>query len=68
MSRVNLNYLKQKATAVESCVKDIENSCLNEYGEETEAAEDLRNNWDELYSVILDIHEILTDLVEEVEK
>lgn len=68
MSKVSLKLLQQRSAAVESCVNDIESISLNEYGEHTEEAEDLRNNWDLLYSMILDLHENLQDFIGEIEE
>ena len=67
MSKVYLGNLKQHAAAVEGCIQDIESVSLNEYGEATEESEDLRNNWDLLYTELLDLIESLDDFLGEVE-
>ena len=40
----------------------------NKHGEEYEEAEDLKNNWDVLYTSILDLSETLTDMLGEIER
>ncbi|APF22928.1 hypothetical protein [Clostridium butyricum] len=68
MSKVSLALLKQRSAAVESCVSEIENMSINKYGEQTEVAEGLRNNWDLLYSMVLDLHENIQDFMGEVKE
>ena len=67
MSKIYLENLKQHVSSVESCIQDAEPYLLNEYGEPLELAEELRNNWDLLYSEILDLHELLVDFTGEIE-
>ena len=67
MSRICLGNLKQHASAVQSCIEDAEPYLINEYGEPLEIADELRNNWDLLYSEILDLHELLVDFTGEIE-
>lgn len=67
MSKVSLSVLNQKAAAVNSCVSNVESTSLNKYEETSETAEDLRNSWDEFYSMFLDLHENLKDFISEVE-
>ena len=67
MSRICLGNLKRHAAAVESCIQDVEPYLLNKYGEASEKSEELRNNWDLLYSEILDLHELLVDFTGEIE-
>ena len=67
MSKVSMELLKQHAAAVESCIQDAEPYLINEYGEPLELADELRNNWDLLYSEILDLHELLVDFTGEIE-
>ena len=67
MSKVSMELLKQHAAAVESCIQDSEPYLINEYGEPLELADELRNNWDLLYSEILDLHELLVDFTGEIE-
>lgn len=57
-----MKLLQQEAAAVESCVKSIE------YYSYTIETEELRNNWDKLYSTILDLHENVSEFIGEVEK
>lgn len=68
MSRICLENLKQHAAAVESCIQECEPYITNEYGETKECCDDLRNNWDLLYSEILDLHELLADFTGEIEQ
>lgn len=68
MSKVSLKILQQRSAAVESCVQSVELICLNQYGETSEEAEDLRNNWDLLYTMILDLHENLQSFMGEIEE
>ena len=65
MSKVSLKLLEQKAAAMESCVKDVEYAVATE--KQQDAAEELRDNWDLLYTAILDVHETLQDLLGEIE-
>ena len=67
MSKVSMELLKQHAAAVESCIQDAEPYLINEYGEPLELADELRNNWDLLYSEILDLYELLVDFTGEIE-
>ena len=67
MSRICLGNLKQHAAAVESCIQDAEPYLINECGESVEIADELRNNWDLLYSEILDLYELLVDFTGEIE-
>lgn len=60
---VNLNKFKQKASAVSSLVEDIGNQLPN-----SEYAEELDNNYGELYSMILDVVETLDCILSDVEK
>ena len=66
MSKVSLKILEQKAASVESCVKDVEYAATTE--KQQDIAEELRCNWDLLYTTLLDFHEILVDLLGEIEK
>ena len=68
MSKVSVELLKQRASAVQSCIEDAEPYLINEYGEPLELADELRNNWDLAYSEILDLIEILTDFTGEIEQ
>ena len=67
MSKIYLENLKQHVASVESCIQDAEPYLLNEYGEPLELADELRNNWDLLYSEILDLYELLVDFTGEIE-
>ena len=67
MSKVSMELLKQHAAAVESCIQDAEPYLINECGESVEIADELRNNWDLLYSEILDLYELLVDFTGEIE-
>ena len=67
MSKVSMELLKQHASAVQSCIEDAEPYLINEYGEPLEIADELRNNWDLLYSEILDLYELLVDFTGEIE-
>ena len=66
MSKVSLKILEQKAASVESCVKDVEYAAATE--KQQDIAEELRGNWDLLYTTLLDFHEILCDLLGEIER
>lgn len=68
MNKVSMSLLVQRSAAIESCVNDIEMCLLNEFGEESEEAEMLRNNWDILYDMILDLHENLVDFMGGIEE
>ena len=67
MSKIYIENLKQHVASVESCIQDAEPYLLNEYGEPLELADELRNNWDLLYSEILDLYELLVDFTGEIE-
>ena len=67
MNKIYLENLKQHVASVESCIQDAEPYLLNEYGEPLEIADELRNNWDLLYSEILDLYELLVDFTGEIE-
>ena len=67
MSKVSVELLKQHASAVQSCIEDAEPYLINEYGEPLEIADELRNNWDLLYSEILDLYELLVDFTGVIE-
>lgn len=67
MSKVSLALLKQRSAAVESCVDNIECAYSSYYGD-NEEVEELRNNWDLLYTMILDLHENLQDFIGEIEE
>ena len=64
MSKVSLNVFLQELAAVESCVQSVEYLSLETNSE----VEELRNNWDKLYTSILDLHENLVDFIGEIEK
>lgn len=64
MSKVSLKVLQQEAATVESCVQSVEYLSLETNSE----VEELRNNWDKLYTSILDLHENLVDFIGEIEK
>ena len=66
MSKIYLSNLKQHVASVESCIQDAEPYLINEYGEPLELADELRNNWDLLYSEILDLYELLVDFTGEI--
>ena len=67
MSKVSMELLKQHASAVQSCIEDAEPYLINEYGELLEISDELINNWDLLYSEILDLYELLVDFTGEIE-
>ena len=67
MSKIYLENLKQHVASVESCIQDAEPYLINECGESVEIADELRNNWDLLYSEILDLYELLVDFTGEIE-
>lgn len=60
---ISLNRLKEKSAAVSSLVEDIRNQLPN-----SEYAEDLENNYSELYSIILDVCETLDCILSDIEK
>jgi len=64
MARVSLRQFKQKAAAVSSLVKDITVARVPKL----EDLEDLERNYDELYSMILDVAETLDAVISDVEK
>ena len=68
MSKISLTLLSQQAAAVNSCIDAVSNVCLNKYGEEREESEELRNNWDVLYTNILEIKETLENVLGDIEK
>ena len=61
---LSLRQLKQKAAAVSSIVKDV---CVARIPT-LEDLEDLERNYDELYSMILDVSETLDCVLSDVEK
>lgn len=65
MSKVSLNVFLQELAAVESCVCSIENAFG--YSDSNEEVEELRENWDRLYSTALDLHENTQDFIGEIE-
>ena len=67
MSKIYIENLKQHVASVESCIQDAEPYLINEYGEPLDIADELRNNWDLLYSEILDLYELLVDFTGEIE-
>ena len=67
MSKVSMELLKQHASAVQSCIEHAEPYLINEYGEPLDIADELRNNWDLLYSEMLDLYELLVDFTGEIE-
>ena len=67
MSKIYLENLKQHVASVESCIQDAEPYLINEYGEPLDIVDELRNNWDLLYSEILDLYELLVDFTGEIE-
>ena len=67
MSKVSMELLKQHASSVQSCIEDVDPYLINEYGEPLDIADELRNNWDLLYSEILDLYELLVDFTGEIE-
>lgn len=64
MSKVSLRLLEQRASAVESCVSSLEFSGRYQDDE----IEYLRDNWDLLYTMILDMHENIQDFLGEIEE
>lgn len=65
MARVSLEILKQRAAAVNSSVQTALDY-LNQTNEEE--ATFLSNNWEQLYSMILDVSETLDVVLSDVEK
>ena len=65
MARVSLAILKQRAAAVDSSVQ-VAIDYLNKNNEEE--ATFLSNNWEQLYSMILDVTETLDCVLSDVEK
>lgn len=61
---LSLRQLKQKAAAVNSIVHDV---CVARIPN-LENLEDLERNYDELYSIILDIAETLDAVISDIEK
>jgi hypothetical protein len=61
---LSLRQLNQKAAAVSSIVKDITVARIPTL----EDLEDLERNYDELYSMILDVTETLDAVISDVEK
>lgn len=60
---ISLKRLKEKSAAVKALVDDV-----NNYLPDNEDAEDLERNYDELYSMILDIGETLDCVLSDVKK
>ncbi|MBN1046216.1 hypothetical protein DVW08_12775 [Clostridium botulinum] len=60
---VSLKMLKQKSAIVSSLVEDVRNQLPD-----NDVAEDLDNNYDELYSMILDVIETLDGVISDIEK
>ena len=65
MSKVSLKLLQQRSASVESCVQSVEFSANDNQSDEVD---ELRNNWDLLYTMILDLHENLQDFFGEIEE
>lgn len=63
MQMVSLKLFKQKAAAVSSLVQDVRDALPD-----SELAEYIENNYDELYSMILDVAETLDVVLSDVEK
>ena len=61
---LSLRQLKQKAAAVSSIVKDVTVARVPKL----EDLEDLERNYDELYSMILDVTETLDAVISDIEK
>jgi hypothetical protein len=61
--KLNIRQFKQKAAAVSSLVDDVMNALPD-----SELAEDLRNNFDELHSMILTSIEVHDYTLSEIEK
>ncbi|MBY6932116.1 hypothetical protein [Clostridium botulinum] len=60
---VSLKMLKQKSATVSSLVEDVRHQLPD-----NDVAEDLENNYDELYSMILSVCETLDAVVSDIEK
>ncbi|NFE85327.1 hypothetical protein FDB41_15055 [Clostridium botulinum] len=60
---VSLKMLKQKSAIVSSLVEDVRHQLPD-----NEIADDLDNNYDELYSMILDVIETLDVVISDIEK
>ncbi len=60
---VSLKRFKEKSATISSLVEDIRNQLPN-----NDVAEDLDNNYGELYSMILDVCETLDAVVSDIEK
>ncbi|NFR85368.1 MULTISPECIES: hypothetical protein [unclassified Clostridium] len=60
---VSLKMLKQKSAIVSSLVEDVRNQLPD-----NDVAENLDNNYDELYSMILDVIETLDGVISDIEK
>ncbi|MBY6915377.1 hypothetical protein [Clostridium botulinum] len=60
---VSLKRFKEKSATVSSLVEDIRNQLPD-----NDVAEDLDNNYGELYSMILDVVETLDAVVSDIEK
>lgn len=61
---ISLKQLKEKAAAVCSIVTDVTIARVPKY----EDLEDLERNYDQLYSMILDVVETLDAVISDVEK
>ena len=61
---LSLRQLKQKAAAVSSIIKDVTVTRVPKL----EDLEDLERNYDELYSMILDVTETLDAVISDIEK
>ena len=61
---LSLRQLNQKAAAVNSIVKDVTVARVPKL----EDLEDLERNYDELYSMILDVAETLDCVISDIEK
>ncbi|WP_252233742.1 hypothetical protein [Clostridium sp. ZS1] len=60
---VSLKMLKQKSATVSSLVEDVRHQLPD-----NDVTEDLENNYEELYSMILDVIETLDEVVSDIEK
>ena len=61
---ISLRQMKEKAAAVNSIVKDVTVARVPKL----EDLEDLERNYDELYSMILDVSETLDVVISDVER
>ena len=61
---LSLRQFRQKAAAVSSIVKDV---CISRIPT-IDDLEDLERNYDELYSMILDVSETLDAVISDIEK